>query len=153
MFDDAEALGVVNLRPVRCYRYIYPDQFDYEKISYYYEHDAPLPDEAYADSFATVARWRARWQERPRPYLRYRKLLGMILIEDGRFDAPIRYAYRDERAALYEFCDSAKKREQIAAEFTGEWVDEMLDDWVERRVMLHMDDRFLSLALPVNRDH
>ena len=40
---------------------------------------------------------------------------------------------------------------EIAAHFDGApWVDEAIQEFVERNFMVHLDNRYLSLALPEN---
>jgi hypothetical protein len=61
------------------------------------------------------------------------------------------HTYSDERAALYEFCADARSRKEIDARFdAAAWIDEALGEFDERELMIHLDGRYLSLALPEN---
>ncbi|HEV2704877.1 MAG TPA: hypothetical protein VGV59_03075, partial [Pyrinomonadaceae bacterium] len=154
MFTEPETQSITRLRPAPCYDFLFPkDRFDLQRVSYYFEHDMAdaLPDEGHDDLFRSVAIWQQRWQERPRPYLRYRKSLSTIRIEDGRNGRPRVHTCSDEPAALYEFCADARTRKEIDARFDGAtWTEEALGDFLERNLMVHLDGRYLSLALPEN---
>jgi ribosomal peptide maturation radical SAM protein 1 len=154
MFTEPETQSITSLRPAPCYDFLFPkDRFDLRRVSYYFEHDMrdALPDEGHEDLFRSVAVWQQLWRETPRPYLRYRKSLSTIRIEDAR-RRPVRVqTFSDEPAALYEFCADARTPKEIGARFDGAaWTDDALGDFLERDLMVHLDGRYLSLALPEN---
>ena len=112
-----------------------------------------LPSDDYDDYFDRGrSSGSERWRERPRPLPGYRKSLATIFIEDGAQRAPRTHdLLRRTAAALYEFCADARTPKEIAARFddaTG-WRT-ALGDFVERDLMVHLDGRYLSLALPEN---
>ena len=73
------------------------------------------------------------------------------LIEDGRNCSTSTTTYSDRYARLYEYCADARSAKEIAAHFDGaSWVDEAIQEFVERNFMVHLDNRYLSLALPEN---
>ncbi len=154
MYAEPETQSVTRLVPSPCYDYLFPkDRFDLNRVSYYFEHemDDTLADHEYDAIFGAVDAWQNRWRERPRPYLRYRKAWTTILIEDGRNGSPHTTSYSDDYADLYEYCADAHSRLEISAKFDdAEWVDAALTEFVERNLMVHLDNRYLSLALPDN---
>jgi hypothetical protein len=154
MFEEPETQSVTRLTPSPCYDFLFPkDRFDLRRVSYYFEHEMgdTLPDEGYDDIFESVGIWQRRWYERPRPRLTYRKSLQTIIIEDARNGHTRTHTHSDERAALYEFCADARTPKELAARFDGAaWVEDALGDFVERDLMVHLDGRYLSLALPEN---
>ncbi|HLM54587.1 MAG TPA: RiPP maturation radical SAM C-methyltransferase [Pyrinomonadaceae bacterium] len=154
MFTEPETQSITSLRPAPCYDFLFPkDRFDLQRVSYYFEHDMQdaLPDEEHEELFRHVAFWQQRWQEKPRPYLRYRKSLSTIRVEDARWRRVSVQTFSDEPAALYEFCADARSRKEIDARFDGAaWTEEALGDFLERDLMVHLDGRYLSLALPEN---
>ena len=154
MFTDREAQSVTRLVPSPCYDYLFPkDRFDLNRVSYYFEHemDNTLDDRGYDEIFEAVDAWQYRWNQHPRPYLRYRKAWATILIDDGRNCSPRVMTYSDEYANLYEYCADAHSRKEISAKFDdASWVDAALEEFVERDLMIHLDNRYLSLALPEN---
>jgi len=98
-----------------------------------------------------VAQWQERWEKGPRPYLRYRKAWSTIVIEDGRERRRREYQYSDEQALLYEYCADARTLKEISNRF-GEksWISGALEEFLAENLMLFLDGRYLSLALPEN---
>ena len=154
MYSEPETQSVTRLVPSPCYDYLFPkDRFDLNRVSYYFEHEMgnTLEDEQYDEIYQAVGVWQQRWRQRPQPYMRYRKAWATILIEDGRNCSPRVTTYSDRYAQLYEFCADARSAKEIATEFEdGSWVDAAIEEFVERKLMVHLDNRYLSLALPEN---
>ena len=154
MYTDPESQSVSKLVPSACYDYLYPkDRFDLNRVSYYFEHEMgnTLADPEYDEIFQAVDVWQDRWKQHPRPYLRYRKAWATILIEDGRNCSPRAATYSDDYATLYEYCADARSRKDIAARFEdAPWVEGALEEFVEKELMVFLDNRYLSLALPEN---
>ena len=157
MFERPGEHSIAVLRPSACYRHIYPPDYDLRRVSYFFEHeiDDILPDEGYRECLKLVAEWKARWKGGSRPYLRYVKTWESVSVHDGRNGSPRRYRFDDREAALYELCADAMSREDLVAHFNGQaaWVDETLQGFVDKDLMLFLDDRYLSLALPHNPYH
>lgn len=155
MYTDPASQSIRRLKPAVCYDYIFPKKFNLERVSYYFDHemDNVVEEEVYDDLLDAVARWQASWTEHRRPYLRYRKAFTSITIEDRRGRRERRYAYADGLAMLYEFCADARTPRDIAAALgTDAWVQNAVDEFVAKDLMLFLDGRYLSLALPVNPD-
>ena len=154
MYEEPETQSVSRLVPSACYDYLFPkDRFDLNRVSYYFEHEMgnTLQDHEYDEIFEAVDVWQHRWRQRPRPYLRYRKAWTTILIEDGRNGSPRTTTWSDDYANLYEYCADARGRRDISAKFEdAEWVEGALEEFVEKDLMIHLDNRYLSLALPEN---
>jgi hypothetical protein len=113
--------------------------------------DNTLEDAQYNEIFEAVDIWQRRWHQGPRPYLRYRKALATIVIEDGRNCSPRVTTFSDLYALLYEYCADARSRKEISARFDdASWVDAALEEFVEQALMIYLDGRYLSLALPEN---
>ena len=61
------------------------------------------------------------------------------------------WLYRDKVAGLYEFCADARTHRDLLKRFGDEcWVETALEDFVAKDLMLFLDGRYLSLALPEN---
>lgn len=154
MYSEPESQSVTQLAPSPCYDFLFPkDRFNLQRVSYYFEHemDNTLADAQYDEIFAAVETWQQRWQQGPRPYLRYRKALGTIVIEDGRNCSPRVSTFSDLHALLYEYCADAHSRKEIGVRFDeAEWVDTTLEEFVEQDLMINLDGKYLSLALPEN---
>jgi ribosomal peptide maturation radical SAM protein 1 len=154
MYTDPESQSISRLVPSPCYDYLYPkDRFNLNRVSYYFEHEMgnTLEDSEYDEIFAAVDVWQYRWRQRRRPYLRYKKAWATILIEDGRNCSPHVTSYSDQYATLYEYCADARSRKEISARFDdASWVEGALEEFIARDLMVHLDNRYLSLALPEN---
>ncbi len=153
MYTDPESQSIRRLKPAACYPYIFPKTFNLERVSYYFDHemDNVVDEEVYDDLLDAVAQWQGMWTDHGHPYLRYRKALTSITIEDGRRRKQRKYSYEDGPAKLYEYCGDARTPRDIASVLgTEPWVQQALDDFVARDLMLFLDGRYLSLALPAN---
>jgi ribosomal peptide maturation radical SAM protein 1 len=157
MYSDPKAQCIVKMTPSRCYDYIFPEgEFDLDRVSYYFDHEMTdvVPDHEYNDLFVRVAVWQDRWAARGnRPFLHYRKAWSSIVIEDGRSHQVREWRFSDERADLYEFCADARSMQQLRRHFGAEpWVEPALAEFLSLELMLFLDGRYLSLALPENPD-
>jgi ribosomal peptide maturation radical SAM protein 1 len=153
MYTDPASQSIRKLKPAVCYDYIFPKKFNLERVSYYFDHemDNVVDEEVYDDLLENVGKWQSSWTEHGHPYLRYRKALTSITIEDGRRRKRRTYSYADGPAMLYEYCADARTPRDIATAMGSEpWVQEALDDFVKKDLMLSLDGRYLSLALPAN---
>ena len=154
MFFEPEAQSITSLRPASCYDYIFPKgRFNLERVSYYFDHqmENTVSDEQYSEIFGLVADWQASWEQPHKPYLRYRKSLATIVVEDGRNGRHVSCAYSDGAASLYEYCADARSPGDITTRFKDEdWVDGALREFVEKDLVIFLDGRYLSLALPEN---
>jgi len=153
MFVEPGTQSVSRLRPAACYEHIFPKRFNLDKISYYFDHEMSnvVDEEHYDDLLDSVAQWQASWTERGHPVLRYRKAFHSIIIEDGRRRKWRTHSYSGGPAALYEYCADARTVQDIASNVGSEpWVQQALEEFVEKDLMLFLDHRYLSLALPKN---
>jgi hypothetical protein len=153
MYTEPESQLVSSLVPAKCYQYIFPATFDLRRISYYFEHQMgkTVTDDVYEELFGRVGAWQALWRQPVHPYLKYLKSLATISIFDGRSSEEQVFTYRGDAAGLYEYCAEARTPKDIAANFgDAPWIQDALNDFVGKELMLHLDGRYLSLALPEN---
>ncbi|HKT48781.1 MAG TPA: RiPP maturation radical SAM C-methyltransferase, partial [Candidatus Angelobacter sp.] len=155
MYTEPETQSISGLVPARCYQYIFPKAFDLRRISYYFDHKMAntVDDDIYEELFGRVGAWQAGWNSANRPFLKYRKAWHSIAIFDGRQSEVVTYSYHDDAAALYEYCAEARTPRDIEANLGNDaWIQESLNDFVSKDLMLAVDGRYLSLALPENRN-
>lgn len=155
MYTEPETQSISGLVPARCYQYIFPETFDLRRISYYFDHKMAntVDDDIYEELFGRVGAWQAGWNSANRPFLKYRKAWHSIAIFDGRQPEVVTYSYHDDAAALYEYCAEARTPRDIETNFGNDaWTEEALNDFVSKDLMLALDGRYLSLALPENRN-
>lgn len=154
MFTERESQSITKMAAASCYRHIFPvNRFNLDRVSYYFEHemDNTVTDEQYEELFLLVHYWQESWKTGRRPFLTYRKSWATIFIDDGRQDEIETYVYKDNAVALYEYCADARTRRDIGERFGDEeWIDQYLTEFVEKDLILFLDGRYLSLALPVN---
>lgn len=154
MFFDPESQAISRLRPAACYEYIFPKgRFNLERVSYYFDHDMQntVADEDYDDIFSLVGYWQRTWKQPHLPYLRYRKSWATIVIDDGRKRPARAFTFNDGAAALYEYCADARSRDDIATRFNNEgWIEDSLNEFLDKDLMVFLDGRYLALALPEN---
>jgi hypothetical protein len=110
------------------------------------------PAEAYDAIHAAVCDWQESWKGDARPSLRYRKSWDTLVVEDVRDGEPRTLTFEDREAKILEICADAKRLRDIeeALEDDGSWVEEALDRLQQEGIVLSLDDRYLTLALPEN---
>ncbi len=165
-FEDPAAHGMVNARPNRAFNHVYP--FPPEvlaRLAYYFEYD-------YADGrnpldyAAPIVRAAETWQGlKGIVALRYfDRADGVLILTDTRpFAETFQRRLTGIERAVYLFCDAGHTLQKISQYVTEvangrppdeSTIREMLDDWVDARIMVYLDNRYLSLALrsaPDNR--
>jgi ribosomal peptide maturation radical SAM protein 1 len=154
---------VTNARPVDVYRFIYPEeQLDLREIAYFFHHEmgSTLPDDFHQELREQIAEWKSRWRRRPVPTLSYQRAPRWIQIMDRRAKEVEVHAFQDHEAAIYEFCGETDRTVEALCKHLGETnggptdpaeVRASLDKFCAMGLMLEEKDRFLSLALPINR--
>jgi len=153
MYTEPDSQLVSGLVPAKCYQYIFPESFDLRRISYYFDHQMgnTVTDGVYDELFGRVGAWQAMWKRPKRPYLKYRKSVATITILDGRTEQEQVFTYRERPADLYEYCAEARTPLDISAQFGNDpSIKDALENFISNSLMLHLDGRYLSLALPEN---
>lgn len=157
MFERRAEHKMGTLTPVPVYRHLYPPSFELPKISYYFvDTRSEVPDPSvYERALALTEAWTRRWHSPERARLEYFKSPGSLSIFDSR-RGPTKGTRLDGRAVeLYEFCADAKRTVDVVERFAEDrpWLDATLEELLEKQLVLELDGRYLSLALPVNRQH
>ena len=158
-FEHPLEYGFRRVRPLAAYRYIYPfSQAALREIAYFFDFEregggasGELTERLRREVFA--------WQIDPTVgRLRSRVVAdGRLVLRDTRPGAASREVpFEPLDQVLYEACNDICTREEIRAlarevfrdaPALDEVVDRRLSSFVERRLMLTVDDRFLSLAV------
>lgn len=153
-----------NVRPLNTYSFIYPQgQIDLQEIAYFfqYEMDSTLPDSFHDELRQVIKDWRSAWTRRPRPKLVYQRAPDWIQILDRRTEKTSAHEFGALEAEIYEFCGevdrTASAIQQHLSEGSGfeaglEEVTAALREFCDLGYMLEENNRFLSLAHPVNRN-
>jgi len=164
-YFDGESMGVRNRRASHSYSFVYPQHVNLDRIAYFFDYEMPaaLPDSAHAETRALVEDWNEQWTSSQRHTLTYRRTPGTLFVDYEKGKGK-RGTYRlvGSVAMAYEFCSETMRNprsvqahlsEQCGENYSVEEVRETLLGFCEAGLMLHEDDRFLSLALPANRNH
>lgn len=157
IFVDRETYPAKRVVPEMSYRFVYPEDCALEKIAYFFEYELEdtLPDEVYEPMRQAVKRWQLLWQRPSRPHLIFRYSPRHLNITDGRNPDNLRaLSYQGALcSAVYLACSDKPQSPQSVARHLGRdasisTIEEILEGFVQTRVMMREDNRFLSLALP-----
>lgn len=154
LFTQRELMGISGVTPSASYRHVYPDSVDLHRAAYFFDYDmdGALPEEAFAPLVDALERWRAQSGSGAPARLQCLSAPGYLRINDQR-DAGCDgiYELEGELATLYmAFFD---KPNSIAAVAGGTGierarVEDAVDAFVGRGLMMREGDSALSLALP-----
>ena len=158
-FCAPEAYGLVNVRPLSVYKYLYPfEEPALQRIAYYFDFDyEPRVDpRGYADD---VIAYVNEWQQHPESgTLEFMvRADGKLMLVDSRSRTVRGQAVLGGMdRTTYEYCDEARPFDMIVQHlrqqyprrpFTKSHVRKFLDSLVRRQWMLCDDNHYLSLAI------
>ena len=153
-FDRAGELGITNVRPDRNYRFIYDlDEPELFNLAYYFQHDyadGRDPETYVAEAFEAFRRWQTEPAGR-----------GLIYVDHGEALAIWDLRSRAKRTLIilsgierevYLYCEENRGLPQIeglaaAHASSVASVRQVLEELVADQLMLHVDGRYLSLAV------
>jgi hypothetical protein len=157
-YKEPEAYGMVRVRPAPAYRYVYPFSEDsLTRLAYHFDFDYAdgRQPETYTDALReAVEQWNG---QKDSGSLLSLESNGRLTLYDTRPSARQNEIVLDGMAkAVYEHCDEGQPLPAILRHLDQlgkpqadpASVQSVLDSLVEARVMLHADDRYLSLAVP-----
>ena len=162
-FQNPEALGLVNIRPAAAYRYVYPfPKESLSRLAYYFDFD--YADSRHPDDYTHLLDQAVRnWYDQAgKGSLLSMTGNGRLTLYDTRPHARQRETILDGMAkAIYEYCDEGRTLASILrhlkergvlleAQTEPNEMDAILKSLVDARLMLHVDDRYLSLAIPMS---
>jgi ribosomal peptide maturation radical SAM protein 1 len=150
--EDPAAWGMMNVRPMAPYPFLYPfPAAALMRIAYYFDYDHAdrrPADEHARDVVAAVRRWMA---DDDRGGLWRLAADGGLLVVDERRRRPRRTVRLDGwQAAAYDACDRVRSLGGLRRELedvAGEELAAFLDGCVRDRLMLRDGERYLSLAV------
>jgi hypothetical protein len=167
-FEDPARYGILNPRPNRAFRFVYPFPNDsLARMAYYYEYDyadGRNPLHYAGPTLAAAETWQhlkgtvtLRYWDRPD---------GVLLVTDTR---PCAAAFQHRLTGLerriYLFCDTGRSLKEIvnlaacdsarnpaAAPPDQSALRRLLHRWLAERLMVFLDGRYLSLAIRAPSD-
>lgn len=165
-FFDSERLGIKDVRPKSMYKYIYPEnRVNLQDIAYHFDYSLDDPHEDPYDYIGPIKKAVLLWQnifETKKVLFEYHKGPNFIELQDNRplsFEGNMevrRTILRGLKKAVYEFCRSHRSLLEIMRQIglrnsDEKEIREVLNEFVESKLMYSENDRYLSLALPSNR--
>lgn len=159
LFVERERFRFASLAPEASHRHVWPAGTDLGRLAYFFDYalEDALPDDAFAETSAAIARWIGAWSLGPRPRLTLRRGGGFIEIEDARDPAtPGTYTFDGMLADLYLACSDAPRSAEAVLPLVdpGGAVAEVrscLDEFCALRLMAEDGGEYLSLAVPQRR--
>ena len=155
LFFDAASLGIRDIRPDRSYRAIYPlpedDLFD---LAYYFEHgyaDGRDPRTYIGRTRAAVRTWQAapRGNDRDGRGLVYADHDDLLAVWDFRPGARRMLTILEGLSRdLFLYCDQHRSAADLTRHFAPADITADLKRLVTDRLILELDARYLSLAVP-----
>ena len=150
---------MANPRPNAAFAYSYPfPQEVLGRMAYYYEYDyadGRDPMDYFAPVLAEIETWQSLYGTVT--LRQFDRCDGVLILTDTRPGAAeFQRRLRGLEREVYLYCDSGRSLKTIAAHAAAlEGIEppeeaalkKMLDGWVAERIMAHLDDRYLSLAL------
>jgi ribosomal peptide maturation radical SAM protein 1 len=154
-FNRAEEKGIINVRPFKFYKYCYAfdDETLFDLIYYFdFDYKEEIDNGGYVPALEqTVIRWK-----NVRDTLTVERLNGAMVIRDSRPVATYpELSVTGMAARIYEYCDKAQTlarivevmKESSEEGVTEEQVSRILDEFINRKLMVQEGNRFLSLAV------
>lgn len=162
-YTRGDELGVRNRRPSRSYSFVYPEHVDLTRLAYFFDYEmaGTVPASVHSSTQEWVARWNEIWKSERKHHLTYRRTPNSLLVDFNRGPEDCgTYVLSGPPAVIYEFCGDAVRTpknvrrhllDATGLEVTEDEVRAALETFCDARLMLGEDDKFLSLALPVNQ--
>jgi ribosomal peptide maturation radical SAM protein 1 len=152
--QEAEAYGL-ELAPLDWYAFTYPwPEESLMDLAYYFSDQNYLaPYAMHAARMvgplrAKVDAWRTMWFGAARPELRLEQRGGETYVFDSRSGEPREYPLTDDERRVLEGLATAKKPANVVKEFPQVDVDAVLGRLLERGLIFHEGERYMSLIVP-----
>ena len=164
-FEDPGAHGMIRPRANRAFQYVYPFPQDVlDRMAYYYEYDyadGRNPSDYAAGVIEEIERWQSL--KGTVTLRQFDRTDGVLILTDTRpFASTLQRRLTGLERRIYLYCDTGRSLKKILAharQHAGDRpVDEnavrnLLENWISDRIMVHLDDRYLSLALRSSSDN
>ncbi len=152
--QDPAGNGMINVRPMGPYPYLYPfPRSALMRIAYYFDYDYEDGREPLSYAGETVEKVRSWMADKHRGALTRVNDGDGIVVLDDRAPPPRRtLRLRGWRARAYDACDRARSlsglaRDPALADVAADVLRPFLDRCVDARLMMRSDDSYLALAV------
>lgn len=153
-YEEAADYGL-ELQPLDWYALTYPwPKEALANLAYYFA------DQNYAAPYAMnaakmvsklrdkVERWKSLWKGSRHPELRVTERGGQAYVFDSRAGVPVEYPLTASAHRVLEALASARKPSNLAKELEGVDVDAEIAALVQRGLLFHENERYISLIVP-----
>lgn len=157
IFRDREAFPMKGTAsPEPSYAFVYPKTIRTDRIAYFFDYElenTPSKD-VYIDTVSETKVWGEAWKEEVKPMLVHRRAGRLVYIEDRRdAEEPKNWAFTPPLSNLFIACNerpvtAEKVRRVVGLDWPLDKVEEALDQFCQRGLMMRDGDRFLCLSVP-----
>jgi ribosomal peptide maturation radical SAM protein 1 len=151
--DDPGSFGMTNVRPQAPYRYLYPEAPHLARIAYYFDFDyadGRVPVQYAEAALAHVQQWMDTGPQGG-VWLVGAGHDGITLVRQAADGRRHSFAFRDWQADVYTGADSAHSLSRLThladPRASADEVRDFLASCVAQGLMVHTEDRYLSLAV------
>ena len=153
LYMRAGEMGIVDVRPVQAYSLLYNLPAEaIQEIAYYFDFayvDGRCPN-AYSASLQTAV---AKWQTIGDGDLTVEQIADSAVVIDTRGEQRREVILKRTAAQMYMNCLTSKTlrtlEERFGAHVQSRGVIPILEEWIQDKIMLELDGRYLSLAIDV----
>jgi len=161
-FMSPHSYGMERLRPTTAYYYCFPfGRRELKRLAYFFDFDyadGRRPGEYMRPVAAALGPW---WEAKSRPVEQQPRLEAEWLAEDQLIIADSRacstgstHSFSGPHATLYAACDTVQSTQALSRALNGVpagSIRAMLQDFISRKLLVAIEDHFLSLAVVRNR--
>ncbi len=158
LYSQAAEFGLVNVRPMAAYSYVYPlPESALRNMAYFFEYDyrdGRRPGDYTTAVVRRAEEWVALFATKPARLDAY-EVGNMLVIADTRPCATTpRHIFTGLAARVYHECDTAAKVPSLARRLLAseEDIRNAIQRFLDEKLMAEMDDQFASLAVFRNRE-
>jgi len=154
LFNDHDAMGLNNVRPVESYREIYPFESSVvDKMAYYFDFDYKV--EAHPETYTASLTLAARaWQEETgrAAFICLDNDPGLRLLDTRSVARDRHVLLHGLEEAVFRNCLNGSRLDRLGRTLGRTEVElrPILESFVERRWALFIDDQYLTLAVPMD---
>jgi hypothetical protein len=153
--------GIMNVRPVITYRYIYPFcNTDIPKLAYHFDFDYSDGRDPYKyirNLRHQILTWKGLWNDGEIPVLSMYQSGERVIITDTRPCATQTFHILSGKVAkIYEICDRISSTQNILSALMREYpltseseILEILKDLLNKKLIIYSNNRYVSLAVPI----
>lgn len=158
IFEDRPTYPTRWVAPERELSFIYPSRVALAELAYVfdYELDDTLPDSAFEELVKAVGEWKTASERDVKPSLTLHRAPDFVQIVDGRNPEIVNvHTFRGPLARLYEAVMDKPRSPRMIVEstdlgFAAEEIEEALDEFAARDLVIRDGNLFLALALPAS---